>query len=292
MTTVLDKICADKRAHIDSQKSKISLAALQSQCRDMRGTRNFIGALTQSTEENKDHENRKKSLRDFSDLQNFALKNPSHSPQRPKLIAEVKKASPSKGIIREDFDAVEIAKIYEVNGAACLSVLTDGPYFQGRDEYLTAIRAAVALPLLRKDFMLDPYQIYESRTLGADCILLIMAALSDAQAGELYALASSLGMDTLFEVHDEDELERALALSPRMIGVNNRNLKTLDVDLGTGLNLAASIPDNILKVAESGIDSETLPAFAAAGYTAFLVGESLMRQPDIAAATRVLLGQG
>src|SRR5690606_6480450 len=178
---------------------------------------------------------------------------------------------PSKGVIRADFDPVNIAKIYADNGAACLSVLTDEPYFQGRDEYLTAIRAAVDIPLLRKDFMLDEYQVYEARALGADCILLIMAALSDDEAKNLYALASSLSLDTLFEVHDEEELDRALALGPQMIGVNNRNLKTLDVDLATGLNLASSIPGDIVKVAESGIEGhETLQTFANAGYAAFL----------------------
>lgn len=208
------------------------------------------------------------------------------------MIAEVKKASPSKGIIREDFDAVKIAQIYAVNGASCLSVLTDEPHFHGHDLYLAQIRAVVTLPLLRKDFMLEEYQLFESRALGADCILLIMAALDDSSARALYALATKLGMDTLFEVHDEEELDRALSLSPKMIGVNNRNLKTLDVDLGTGLNLAGSIPRDILCVAESGIaDHETLMAFHAGGYHTFLVGESLMRSGDIGAATRALLGR-
>ncbi len=256
MSTVLERICADKLAHIQAMKALRSLADLKYIVEDRQPTRGFIKALS----------------------------------DRPKaLIAEVKKASPSKGIIREDFDPVAIAKIYEASGASCLSVLTDEPYFMGKDDYLVDVRAAVSLPLLRKDFMLDEYQIYEARALGADCILLIMAALTDAQAKDLYDCATSLGLDTLFEVHDEDELERALALKPEMVGVNNRNLKTLEVDLGTGLNLAGSIPDTILKVAESGIDEETLPAFSAAGYTAFLIGESLMRQPDIGIATRKIL---
>lgn len=257
--TVLARICSDKLLHIENKMAQVPLADVQARAKDAAPTRGFINAL------------RAKS---------------------PALIAEVKKASPSKGVIREDFDAVEIAKIYESNGAACLSVLTDEPYFQGRDEYLSAVHAAVNIPLLRKDFMLSPYQVFEARALGADCILLIMAALDDAQARDLYALATELSMDTLFEVHDEEELTRALALSPQMVGVNNRNLKTLEVDLATGMNLALSMPDGILTVAESGIgDHETLQTFAAAGFDAFLIGESLMRQPDIGAATRAILGR-
>lgn len=256
--TVLDKINADKRLHIERMKAQTPLSELQAQVKDHPPTLGFINALKQKS---------------------------------PALIAEVKKASPSKGIIREDFNAVDIAKIYEANGAACLSVLTDEPYFQGKDEYLKQIRSAVNLPLLRKDFMLDTYQVYEARAMGADCILLIMASLSDDQAKELYELATHLSLDTLFEVHDEEELERALALNPKMIGVNNRNLKTLEVDLGTGMNLALSMPDHIVKVAESGItDHATLQTFAATGYNAFLIGESLMRQQDIAKATRRILG--
>ena len=256
--TVLARICSDKLDHINRQRALVSFSTLEKKIANAQPTRGFINALKQ--------------------------KSPA-----PALIAEVKKASPSKGIIRADFNAVDIAKIYEESGAACLSVLTDEPYFQGKDEYLVKIREAVSLPLLRKDFMLEEYQVLEARALGADCILLIMAALKDDQAKKLYDLATSLSMDTLFEVHDEEELTRALALKPQMVGVNNRNLKTLDVDLGTGLNLAASIPNHILKVAESGIDSETLQTFAAAGYNAFLVGESLMREDDIGKATRKIL---
>jgi len=256
MSTVLDRICADKRDHIRLKQTQTPLAVLQAQVKDLPPTRGFIRALSNKS---------------------------------TALIAEVKKASPSKGIIRADFDPVTIAKIYEAHGASCLSILTDEPYFMGKDEYLQQIRKTVSLPLLRKDFMLDEYQVYESRVLGADCILLIMAALTDDQAKALYGCATSLDLDTLFEVHDEDELHRALPLSPKMVGVNNRNLKTLEVDLGTGLNLAASIPDTVLKVAESGIDAQTLPVFASAGYSAFLIGESLMRQPDIGAAVDTLL---
>lgn len=255
--TVLARICSDKLDHINRQRALVPYSALEKKIADAAPTRGFINALKQKS---------------------------------PALIAEVKKASPSKGIIRADFDPVKIAKIYEDNGASCLSVLTDEPYFQGKDEYLVKIREAVSLPLLRKDFMLEDYQVLESRALGADCILLIMAALTDVQAKTLYDLATALSMDTLFEVHDEEELERALALNPKMVGVNNRNLKTLDVDLGTGLNLAASMPEGILKVAESGIDSETIDTFQAAGFNAFLIGESLMRENDIGKATRAILG--
>jgi len=259
MSTVLDKICADKRRHIQRKKAYIPLSNLKAKSEDQSPTRGFIRTLK------------------------------AHSPA---LIAEVKKASPSKGIIREDFDPVAIAKTYASNGAACLSVLTDEPYFQGHDDYLIAIRAAVNIPILRKDFMLDAYQVYEARAMGADCILLIMAALEDTQAAELYDLATSLELDTLFEVHDETELERCLALAPKMVGVNNRNLKTLEVDLATGMNLALSMPQDVLRVAESGInDYETVETFAAAGFNAFLIGESLMRESDIGAATRKILGK-
>lgn len=259
MTTVLDRICADKRVHIERRKAALAHAELQAMVKDCAPTRGFISALSASC---------------------------------PALIAEVKKASPSKGIIRPDFDPAAIARIYVANGAACLSVLTDEPYFQGSDDDLRAVRAAVHVPLLRKDFMLDPYQVYEARVMGADCILLILAALDDRTCADLYALATALGLDTLFEVHDEEELARALALKPRMVGVNNRNLKTLAVDLGTGLNLAMSLPEDVLAVAESGIgDHETLMAFDAAGYRAFLIGESLMREDDIGAATRAILGK-
>lgn len=257
--TILNLICSEKLTHIENKKAQTPLALLQKQIGDCAPTRGFINALKQKT---------------------------------PALIAEVKKASPSRGIIREDFDAVEIAKIYEANGASCLSVLTDEPYFQGRDEYLTQIRAAVKIPLLRKDFMLDDYQVYEARALGADCILLIMAALKDDQAKRLYDLATSLSMDTLFEVHDDDEVDRAIALKPQMIGVNNRNLKTLEVDLATSMNLTMAMPRDVVRVAESGIaDYDTVETLHTAGYHAFLIGESLMRQPDIGAATREILGK-
>lgn len=260
--SVLDQICRDKLAHIRSRKAQTPIHVLQSKINQTPSSYGFI----------------KKIISYAQDM-------------KPALIAEIKRASPSRGVIREDFDPAAIARAYEEGGAACLSVLTDEPYFQGRDEYLLTTRAAVSLPLLRKDFMLDPYQIAESRALAADCILLIMAALSDAQAAELYAAAAEYGLDALIEVHDEQELERAMRLAPALIGVNSRNLNTLEVDLETARRLGPLIPDKVLKVAESGIythnDILDLQQF---GFRAFLVGESLMRQPDIALATRTLLG--
>lgn len=256
----LEKICADKRDHVARKQAQTSLHALQDLITAQEKPRGFIKAL---------------------------------SSKNPAIIAEVKKASPSKGIIREDFDAPVIAHIYETNGAACLSVLTDEPYFQGHDEYLKAVKQTVSLPLLRKDFMIDEYQIYESRALGADCILIIMAALDDSRAQALHDLSVSLGMDVLIEVHDADELNRALALHIKpahaMIGVNNRNLKSLAVDKQTGLELSASIPRDFMAVAESGLENAgDIALFSSAGYKAFLVGESLMRQADIGAALRKL----
>jgi len=257
MSSVLQEICDRKREHVAAQKAKHSLSELESLAQSVEAPRGFINALNASN--------------------------------GPALIAEVKKASPSEGIIREDFDAAEIARIYENNGANCLSVLTDEPYFQGHDDYFKAVKKAVKLPMLRKDFMVDPYQILESRALGADCILIIMAALSDAEAKELYDTSESYGMDVLIEVHNEEELERSLSLKPKMIGVNNRNLKTLDVDTQTSFDLLNRIPDNTLKVAESGLsDAETINKLHDAGYDAFLIGESLMREKNIASKIHLL----
>ncbi len=264
MSDVLAKICADKRDHIAACKAARPLAELEAAAKAAPAPRGFSD-----------------SLRSAVDAGGYGL------------IAEIKKASPSKGLIREDFDPASLAGAYEAGGAVCLSILTDVPYFQGCDDDLVHARAAAGLPVLRKDFMLDPYQIVESRALGADCVLLIMAALDDAQAQELESAALELGLDVLVEVHDAGELERALDLRSSLIGINNRDLKTFDVDLAVTENLVRNIPAGRLVVSESGFttnaDFARLSATAGAGVNCFLVGEALMREDDVEAATRALL---
>ncbi len=209
----------------------------------------------------------------------------------PGVIAEIKKASPSKGVIRKDFDPVAIARSYEQAGAACLSVLTDEDFFQGSDDYLQAVRAAATLPVLRKDFIIDPYQVYETRALGADCLLLIVSALQAAELSDLKDLAASLSLDVLVEVHDAEELEIALSLHPQMVGINNRNLKTFETSLQNTLDLRPRIPDDVLTVTESGIHTvEDVTTMRQHGVHAFLVGEAFMRADDPGAALHMLFG--
>ena len=260
MSTILDRIRDYKLAEIAARKAARPLAAVEANARAADPVRGFRDALRQAT----DH--------------GYGL------------IAEIKKASPSKGLIRADFDPPALARAYADGGATCLSVLTDAPSFHGHEDYLVAARQAVDLPVIRKDFMYDPYQVAEARALGADCILIIMASVSDAQAAELEDAATGWGMDALIEVHDAAELDRALRLSSRLIGVNNRNLNTFETDLQTTRDLSAGVPDDRLLVAESGLATAAdLADMARHGARAFLIGESLMRQADVAAATRALL---
>jgi len=263
MSDILARILADKREHVSRNKQRRPLGAVVAAARAAPPVRGFADRLA------------------------AAVRAGGYG-----LIAEIKRASPSRGLMRADFDPAALAGAFEAGGAACVSVLTDEPYFQGADGFLITARAAIRLPVLRKDFLFDPYQIVESRALGADCVLVIMAAVDDACARELDDAARELGMDVLVEVHDRGEMERALALEARLIGINNRNLKTLAVDLSATERLASAVPADRILVSESGLNSaDDLVRMSRAGANCFLIGESLMRADDVAAATRALLAR-
>jgi indole-3-glycerol phosphate synthase len=263
VSDILEKICATTAEEVARRKTIDTESALLERARAAEPPRGFAKALTTTVAEG-----------------------------RYGLIAEIKKASPSAGLIRPDFDPATLARAYAAAGATCLSVLTDGPYFQGHADFLAQAKAAVALPALRKDFMVDPWQITEARAMGADCILLILACLENGLAAEMEAKATDLGMDVLAEVHDEAEMERALTcLKTPLIGVNNRNLKTMTTDIATTERLAADLPEGRVLVSESGLKTRAdLDRMAKVGAHRFLIGEHFMRQPDVEAATRALVG--
>ena len=261
--TILDRILETKRAEIAAAKERVSRAEIERRARGAPAPRDFVGALKAKI-----------------------------AGGRPAVIAEVKRASPSKGLLRPQFDPAAIARSYEIGGAACMSVLTDKEYFQGASEDLVAARGACSLPTLRKDFLVDPYQVYESRAFGADCILLIAACLSADAMSELEAHAHGLGMAVLVEVHDETELASTRALKTPLVGVNNRNLKTFETRIETTLDLLPRIAGGRLVVTESGIGSpEDVARLRSAGVHTFLVGEAFMRAPDPGSALRALFGQ-
>jgi len=263
MSDVLQRICRDKVEHVARSKAARPTADLEAAAAATPAPLGFARALKEAA-----------------------------AGEGLGLIAEIKRASPSAGEIRPDFDPAGLARAYLAGGAACLSVLTDGPYFKGDDSYVQMAKSASGLPCLRKDFMLDPYQVVEARAIGADCVLLIMAALADSQAKELYDAADAWDLDVLVEVHDADELDRALALGPGLLGINNRNLKTLTVDLATTETLAPKVPKGWDIVCESGLKRHgDLVRMTRCGVRRFLVGEHLMRQEDVAAATATLLGR-